>query len=115
MNAAETNMLTDVKASGAGAVVVVAEAAGVVDEVGEVKVDMFTTIGAEMNVAVMVTAAVDGAVDAVGADAAAAVVAVTAPAGVGTVEFIAKVRETTPAATVELWSVEGFRCRVRLV
>jgi hypothetical protein len=77
---------------------------------------MFTTIGAEMNVAVMVTAAVHGAVDAVGAiDAAAAVVAVTAPAGVGTVEFIAKVREATPAATVELWSVEGFRCRVRLV
>jgi hypothetical protein len=31
MNAAETNMLTDVKASGAGAVVVVAVAVGVVD------------------------------------------------------------------------------------
>jgi hypothetical protein len=109
MNAAETNMLTDVKASGAGAVVVVAVAAGVVDEVGvEVKVDMFTTIGAEMNVAVMVTAAVDGAVDAVGAIAAAAVVAVTAPAGVGTVEFIAMVREATPAATVSCGLLRGF-------
>jgi hypothetical protein len=136
MNVAATNMLTEVKASGAGAVVVVAVAAGAVDEVGtEVNVAVMAVaavaaavdgaVDAEVNAAVMVmevaavAAAVGGAVDTVGAiAAAAAVVAVTAPAGGGTVVVGAMTCVATAAAVavdVALWSVKGYLCRFRLV